>query len=84
MTKEELEKKINDFGYRRQKLTDRIRDEARPLIPVLLDSGRMNSAKSLQELFFEYDALEQEFKELAEAYPMEAFLIIEKMLTKKK
>lgn len=50
---------------------------ARAVVPVLLDAGRTNSAKALQELLFEHDARQQEFAAFIDSDPrlaMEAIL----------
>ena len=41
-------------------LQTKVVEEARRIVPVLLDAGRAHSAKALQELLFEIDALNQE------------------------
>jgi hypothetical protein len=37
---------------------------ARAIVPVLLDAGRVNSAKELQELFFQLDVEEEQTRDL--------------------
>lgn len=60
MTTDEAIKQIDKLMSARGKLADKIVAASRAVVPVLLDAGRSNSAKELQELFFQYDALEQE------------------------
>ena len=57
MTPDELVKYIDDTGVKVLLLQKKIVTAARAVIPVLLDAQRSNSAKELQELFFELDAL---------------------------
>ncbi len=64
MTEPEMRAATNKLLIAKQNILEKIALEARAVIPVLLDAGRTNSAKALQELLFEYDAKEQEFHEL--------------------
>lgn len=63
-TPEEIGKLMHEFMKTRLELHEKIVAATRPVIPVLLDSGRANSARPLQELFFELDAKEQEIHNL--------------------
>jgi hypothetical protein len=64
MTPDEAFKAMAEITGRRGALIEKIGVEARAVVPVLLDAGRVNSAKPLQELLFEMDALEQEMTSL--------------------
>lgn len=59
-TREEIVKRMQHDPVPLNALHKKIVDAARPLIPVLLDAGRTNSAKELDALFFELDAFNQE------------------------
>lgn len=61
----EVERRLSGIST----INSKIADEARVIIPVLLDSGRVNSAKPLQELFFELDSKNQELIQLIEMNP---------------
>ncbi len=67
MTPEELNAKFLELHTQRLSIMQRIADAARPVIAVLLDAGRTNSAKELQELLFEFDAKSQEASEFLRA-----------------
>lgn len=56
MTRDDVYREMKELRERDHDLKGKIVKAARPVIPVLLDAGRSNSAKELQELFFEYDA----------------------------
>jgi hypothetical protein len=58
---------------RRADLVDKIALAARAVVPVLLDAQRVNSARELQELLFELDALDQELAEFTKAHMDELF-----------
>ncbi len=60
MTQNETAKKMKEIRDRQYGLQRKIVEAARPVIAVLLDAGRQNSAKELQQLFFELEAVEQE------------------------
>jgi hypothetical protein len=60
VTPDETVKQLAKFVKRRRSVIEEIAGAARPVVPVLLDAGLNNSAKGLQELFFQLDALEQE------------------------
>ena len=66
MTPAEAVAQIDALWSRKTKLAEKIVDAARPIVPVLLDAGRANSAKALQELLFEFDAIEQEATQIVE------------------
>lgn len=69
-----MQKKLDGLMTKTLLLHRRITEATRPLIPVLLDAGRTNSAKPLQELFFELDATEQETASLIASDPTLALL----------
>jgi uncharacterized protein Yka (UPF0111/DUF47 family) len=60
MDPKEQSKTLDDYFRRRSELSQKIVDAARTMIPVLKDAGRSHSAATLDELFFQLDALEQE------------------------
>ncbi len=66
MTPEEILRQIDATSARVNALHRKIADAARAIVPVLLDAQRANSAKELQELFFELDALEQSLAKIFE------------------
>lgn len=77
MTIQETQSKMREFAREKQALEEKIVDAARAVVPVLLDAGRTNSAKALQELLFEHDARRQEFAAFIDSDPrlaMEAIL----------
>jgi hypothetical protein len=65
LTPEEVGKKIDGLIAKRTVELSKIATAARAVVPVLLDAGRTNSAKELQELFFQFDAIEQELHDVA-------------------
>jgi hypothetical protein len=62
MTREEAAAEMVKFPARIASVKDKITAVARGLIPVLRDAGREHSAKELDALFFELDAIEQEMQ----------------------
>jgi hypothetical protein len=72
VTPAETMAKIRDFAASKSMLERKIAEAARAIVPVLLDAGRVNSAKELQELFFQYDAKAQEMTDLFKADPSAA------------
>lgn len=64
MTQEEFDDHINEFVVRREILFNQLLTQARPLVETLLDAGRTNSAKPLQQTLFEFDVIDQEMREL--------------------
>jgi hypothetical protein len=60
MTPDEITARFQAMNVRERGILDKIAVEARAVVPVLLDSGRANSAKPLQELLFELEAVAQE------------------------
>lgn len=52
---------------RKNDMNGRIAAAARPMVAVLKDAGRLESAKQLDELYFEADALDQEFMKFVKA-----------------
>lgn len=60
MTAKEAAERMRELAQKHHELNARIADAARAVVPVLLDAGRTNSAKALQELIFELDACDQE------------------------
>lgn len=76
LTTDEAYKEIGKLIGKRAALEKKIADAARTVVPVLLDAGRTHSAKPLQELFFELDALDQEMKEFVERDPSAAMAAI--------
>jgi hypothetical protein len=79
MTTEEAKKRLRGHTQRSHELLAKIAVEARAVVPVLLDSGRANSAKALQELLFQMDAMEQEIKELLLSNPEALFALLENL-----
>ena len=69
MTPIDAVKKLDGLMLRKQVLAEKIVEASRPIIPVLLDAGRANSAKALQELLFEFDAIAQEATDIINADP---------------
>lgn len=80
MAKSEAFKRLTEVNGRRVDVSIRIVKAARPLIPVLLDAGRGNSAKELQELFFELDAIEEETLSYIKSDPTRAFTALIELL----
>lgn len=67
MTAQEFSAKVGANEAARVALLDRIANAALAVVPVLLDAGRVNSAKELQELLFQLEALQQENDSLMKA-----------------
>ncbi len=82
MTVEATIKALGSLRDHHEKLEKKIADAARVVIPVLLDAGRANSAKQLQELFFEYDALDQEMNEFVERNAMDVLAALQSTIKK--
>jgi hypothetical protein len=58
-----------DLIRQMQAIDSRIVDAARHVIPVLKDSGHANSARTLDELYFQRDAVFQQLTEMIAADP---------------
>jgi hypothetical protein len=63
MTREEVRQRIVRDPIRLQEIDRKIVESVRGLVAVLKDAGRPESAKELDALFFERDALVQEIGE---------------------
>lgn len=72
MSIEETRRKIQELLHAKQALEGKITEASRAILPVLLDAGRVNSAKALQELLFEYDAKHQELTDFIMRDPIAA------------
>ncbi len=51
---------ISQFTMRMNTISQKIVNYSRGLVPVLQDAGQINSAKELERLLFEFDAVTQE------------------------
>jgi hypothetical protein len=67
-TKEKLDR-IHTLQREEAKLARKIVDQARMVVPILLDADRTHSAQPLQELLFQFDALVQEMDEIVKSDP---------------
>ena len=83
MTESEIKAATDKFLNSRRGVLEKIAIEARAVIPVLLDAGRTNSAKALQELLFQYDAAEQEFSDLMNKDPEGVVRLVRSLLGRK-
>jgi hypothetical protein len=72
LTKEQFSKLVDRGAVKRTSLMNQIVDEARVILPVLLDAGRIHSAKKLQKLFFQMDAMDEEIASEVRENPAEA------------
>ncbi len=70
MSPDETVRKIDGHMRAKHMLHEKIAAAARAVLPVLLDAGRVNSAKELQELLFEMDAKDQEMVDFIAADPV--------------
>lgn len=72
MTKDEARAEMTQFSVRRSHLQSAITTAARAVIPVLLDAGRANSAKELQELFLQLDLIDRALLDFVNSDPKTA------------
>jgi predicted translin family RNA/ssDNA-binding protein len=70
MTHSEVQKKIREFLQRRHDIHESVVRAARSVVPVLKDAQRIHSAKELDELLFQLDALDQELTDFCKANPV--------------
>jgi len=64
MTPEELVTEIQKLHAREEVVRRKIVEHARSLVPVLKDAGREHSAKELDRLVYENDAIQEEIQKL--------------------
>lgn len=72
MTQDEAKAEMRRLSTKRNALVGRIAEAARAVVPVLLDAGRNNSAKNLQELFFELEVCDQGMSDFVKSDPKAA------------
>jgi len=83
MTGHEAVDQLNILLQKRYSVQTKIAEAARPIIATLLDAGRAHSAKALQELFFELDALDEQLHEFARDNPVASLEALKLMLKDK-
>lgn len=69
MTGEEIDKQFWNLNRKKQAIEARIVVAARAVVPVLKDAQQINSAKELDALFYELDALTQEMTDFISSGP---------------
>ncbi len=80
MTDQEVDEFVNRVMRERMALLAKIATAAKAVVPVLLDAGKVNSAKELQEPFFLFDVNEQSLSEFIKNNPAAAIDVLMRKL----
>jgi len=78
---DEVAKRVEASRVARGAIEAKVVAAARAIVPVLLDAGRVNSAKELQELFFQLDVEEEKLKDLIQGNAKAAIMALTAHLT---
>ena len=76
LSPDEVAKRFQASQDARKAIEAKVIAAARAIVPVLLDAGRVNSAKELQELFFQLDVEEERVRDLITGNTEAAFVAL--------
>lgn len=80
MTTEELSSKMSACSHRQRACMKRLMDLAPSLVDVLKDAGRASTAARVDEILFEYDAIDQEMAGFALENPDQVLSVLNKWM----